>query len=71
MCLSCHNCASDAVVLEWCTCLEIQWLLAEILAGRTLRERQCTLEGEAQYVNVRGSTHWKGVYKVEGANFFN
>ena len=27
-------------------------------------ERQCTLKGKARYVNVRGSVHWKGVYRV-------
>ena len=32
------------------------------LAGNL--ERQCTLEEEARYVNVRGSVHWKGVYRV-------
>ena len=35
-----------------------------ILAGRAPRERQCTLEGEAQYVNVWGSVYWEGVYNV-------
>ena len=30
----------------------------EISAGRALRESQCTLEGKARYVNVRGSVHW-------------
>ena len=44
--------------------------------ARALKERQCTLEGQARYVNVRGSVHWKGVYRVEdrdlpgGAKFF-
>ena len=27
------------------------------------KKRQCTLKGQARYVNVRGSVHWKGVYK--------
>ena len=31
---------------------------------RALKERQCTLQGQARYVNVRGSVHWKGVYRV-------
>ena len=32
---------------------------------RALKERQCTLKGQAQYVNnVWGSVHWKGVYRV-------
>ena len=25
--------------------------------GKALKERQCTLEGQAQYVNVQGSVH--------------
>ena len=32
--------------------------------ARALKERQCTLKGQARYVNVRGSVHWKGVYRV-------
>ena len=37
---------------------------------------QCTLKGKAQYVNVWGSVHWKGVYRVWDRelgvqNFFN
>ena len=28
------------------------------------KERQCTLKGQAWYVNVWGSVHWKGVYRV-------
>ena len=40
------------------------WLQVRILAGRALKERQCTLEGQARYVNVLGSVHWKGVYRV-------
>ena len=32
--------------------------------ARALKERQCTLEGQARYVNVWGSVHWKGVYRV-------
>ena len=39
-------------------------------------ERQCTPKGQAWYVNVRGSVHWKGVYRVGDRdlgvqNFFN
>ena len=39
-------------------------------------ERQCTLKGQAWYVNVWGSVHWKGVYRVGDRdlgvqNFFN
>ena len=32
--------------------------------ARALQERQCTLKGQARYVNVRGSVHCKGVYRV-------
>ena len=32
--------------------------------ARALKERQCTLKGQARYVNLRGSVHWKGVYRV-------
>ena len=32
--------------------------------ARALKERQCTLKGQARYVNVWGSVHWKGVYRV-------
>ena len=35
-----------------------------ISAGRALKERQCTLKGQAWYVNVQDSVHWKGVYTV-------
>ena len=40
------------------------WLQVIILAGRELKESQCTLEGQAQYVNVQGSVHWKGEYMM-------
>ena len=43
----------------------MQWLQVRISAGRALKERQCTLEGQAWHVNVQGSLHWKEVYKVE------
>ena len=33
--------------------------------ARALKERQSTLKGQAQYVNVWGSVHCKGVYRVE------
>ena len=44
--------------------------------ARALKERQCTLKGQARYVNVQGSVHCKGVYKVRDRdlgvqNFFN
>ena len=32
--------------------------------ARALKERQCTLKGQAWYVNVRGSVHCKGVCRV-------
>ena len=41
--------------------VEIPWLRGQISAGRALKERQCTLKGQAWYVNARGSVHWKGV----------
>ena len=28
------------------------------------KERQCTPKGQAWYVNVQDSVHWKGVYRV-------
>ena len=57
----------------------MQRLQVRISAGRALKERQCTLEGQAWYVNVQGSVHWKEVYKVgewtsvqaECVKFFN
>ena len=42
----------------------MQWLLIEILADRALKENQCTMEGEAQYVNIQGSVPCEGVYRV-------
>ena len=42
----------------------MQWLLIEISAYRALKERRCTMEGEAQYVNIQGSVPWEGVYRV-------
>ena len=32
--------------------LEIPWLRVRISAGRALKKRQCTLKGQAWYVNV-------------------
>ena len=32
--------------------------------ARALKERQCTLKGQARYVNVWGSVHCKGVCRV-------
>ena len=76
MCLHYHNVIILQVTL-WhmnsAPAMEIQWLQVRILAGRALRERQCTLEGEAGYVNVRGSVQWEE-YSVGGthwgSNFF-
>ena len=31
---------------------------------RALKKRQCALKEQARYVNVRGSVHCKGVYRV-------
>ena len=42
----------------------VVWLRVRISAGRALKERQCTLKGQARYVNVWGSVHWKGVYRL-------
>ena len=36
----------------------------QISAGRASKERQCTPNGQARYINVQGSVHWKGVYRV-------
>ena len=36
----------------------------ETQLARTSKERQCSLKGQAWYVNVRGIVHWKGVYRV-------
>ena len=32
--------------------------------ARASKERQCTLKGQARHVDVWGSVHWKGVYRV-------
>ena len=50
---NCNNSGSDTVVRGWCSCLEMQWLQVW---------NPCTLEGEAQYVNVHGSVHWERMY---------
>ena len=34
------------------------------LSWQRIKKRQCTPKGQAWYVNVRGSVHWKGVYRV-------
>ena len=47
----------------------MQWQQVGILAGRALREGQCTLEGEAQYVNVQSSVHWEGVTEWRSAHW--
>ena len=72
--LYCYNSASDAVALGSCIGFETLWLQFGILAGRALTERQCTLEGEAQYVNYRvmcieGNVQGGGV-DTGGCKFF-
>ena len=39
-------------------------LRGRVLAGRALTKRQCTLEGDTQFVNVRDSVHWKEVHRI-------
>ena len=46
------------------------WLEVEIFAGRALRERQCTLEGEAPYVNVHSNVQCSRMHTGD-ANYFN
>ena len=48
----------------------------QISADRALKERKCTLEGQAQSVNVQGSARWMGVHRMGEwtlgeQNFFN
>ena len=55
--------------------LRYQGIGFESQLARALKERQCTLKGQARYVNVRGSVHCKGVCRVGdkdlwGAKFF-
>ena len=80
MCVYIAKFAIITPVTLWCSGqsagLEIPWLWVRISAGRALKERQCTLKGQAQYVNVRGNVHWKRVYTVGDRdlgvqNFFN
>ena len=79
MCVYIAIFATITPVTLWCSgeCagLEIPWLRVRISAGRALKERQCTPKGQVRYVNVQGSVHWKGVYRVGdkdlgGAKFF-
>ena len=56
--------------------LRYQGIGFESQLARALKERQCTLKGQARYVNVRGSVHCKGVCRVGDRdlgvqNFFN
>ena len=44
--------------------LRYQGIGFESQLARALKERQCTLKGQARYVNVRGSVHRKGVCRV-------
>ena len=39
----------------------------QISAGKTLKEKQCTLKEQAQYVNLWASVLWKGEYRVRGS----
>ena len=34
------------------------------LSWQGLKKKQCTPKGQARYVIVWGSVHWKGVYRV-------
>ena len=55
MCLKGHNCyhfISDTVGHELGNSLKMQWLQVGILAGRTLRQRHCTLEYYVRYCNL-------------------
>ena len=45
------------------------WLQVQISAGRAQQERQCSLEGQAHYVNAQGSVHWKGVDTMGAKSF--
>ena len=44
--------------------LRYQGIGFESQLARALKERQCTLKGQARYVNVRGSVHCKVVCRV-------
>ena len=44
--------------------LRYQGIGFESQLARALKERQCTLKGQARYVSVRGSVHCKGVCRV-------
>ena len=44
--------------------LRYQGIGFESQLARALKERQCTLKGQARYVNVWGSVHCKGVCRV-------
>ena len=44
--------------------LRYQGIGFEYQLARASKERQCTLKGQARYVNVRGSVHCKGVCRV-------
>ena len=62
----CVYIAIIAIILQvmlWCmdSAPALKWLLVGIFAGKMLGERQCILEGKAQYVNVQSSVHWEGV----------
>ena len=44
--------------------LRYQSIRFKSLLARALKERQSILKGQARYVKVQGSVHWKGVCRV-------
>ena len=57
-------CMDSALALKYHSYGLESWLAVHLEKGSALRERQCTLEGEAWYVNVQGNVHWEGVYSI-------
>ena len=51
-------------VVDRALVLRYQGIGCESQLTRALKKRQCTLKGQARYVNVRGSVHCKGVCRV-------
>ena len=70
VCFFCHNCYNSVMLWLVDSALEMQKLRVGILAGRALKERQCMLEGQAQFVNLQGSVQCGGVH-TGSAIFFN
>ena len=60
----CYNRTSDPGVVDRALVLRYHGIRFESQLARALKERQCTLKGQARYVNVRGSVQCKGVYRV-------